>query len=533
VLREILSESGDQSRQLRAIWALHVTGGLDQAATLGLLDHRNEHIRAWAIRLLADAGRPGPAALARFANLAAHDPSRKVRLSLASVLQRLPLEERWSIALPLAGHPDDALDRVLPLMLWYSVEPLVASDHARAVAWAARCQIPIVRRHVARRAVSSNPAAGLTAVASSLEKATDASCTDLLLGSHEALRGRKNVPPPDGWPAVFGRLIARPQHDLVEAAYLLALDLKDPTAVTTLRRMVLDRTNSEDLRKRMLSALVERRAPDLGPYLHALLEDKALRGTALRSLAAYDDPATPRVILGRYADYFATERSDAIATLAARPAWALELLGAIERGQIARRDVSVSIARQLLAFGDPPINERLEAAWGKVQPTSKTKAALAARYKALLSDSSNQPAQPSRGRAVFNRICLSCHRLYDSGGDVGPELTGSDRANPDYILENVLDPTAAVSREYTLTNFVTTDGRLISGIIREQTDASLSVQTANERIVLPRDDLEAIKPSSVSMMPEGLLEPLSAQEVRDLFAYLASTGQVPLPGGGP
>ena len=73
---------------------------------------------------------------------------------------------------------------------------------------------------------------------------------------------------------------------------------------------------------------------------------------------------------------------------------------------------------------------------------------------------------------------------------------------------------------------------MISGIIREQTDASLVIQTANERIVLPREDVEAIKPSTISMMPEGLLEPLSTQEVRDLFAYLASTNQVPLPPDG-
>ena len=131
------------------------------------------------------------------------------------------------------------------------------------------------------------------------------------------------------------------------------------------------------------------------------------------------------------------------------------------------------------------INEQLEKVWGKVQPTSKTKAALLAKYKSLLASAPDQPADLSRGRAVFNRTCLACHKLYDSGGDVGPDLTGSDRANADYILENVLDPSAAVSRDYTLTNLAMTDGRLIAGIIREQNDASLVIQTANERIVVP------------------------------------------------
>jgi len=532
VLREILGANQDVSRQLRVVWALYATGGLDETAALGLLDHPSEHVRAWAVRLLGDAGPPALATVTRFAKLAQTDPSQKVRLSLASVLQRLPLEERWAIALPLAGHPQDASDRVLPLLLWYGVEPLVSSDRARAVAWAAHCRIPIVRRYVARRVVSADPAAGLAAIVSLLNTAGDTVCVDLLIGAHDALRGRKHVARPEGWPAVFGRLVARPDLNVVEQSLLLALDVQEPKAIAVLRRMVLDPTTREDLRKRALSALVERHVPGLGPDLHASLGDPTLRGPALRALAAYDDPATPRIVLGHYGEYSASERDDAITTLAARPAWALALLEALHHGQISRRDMSVSIARQLQAFGDRRINERLETVWGKVQPTSKTKAALAAKYKALLVSDSNQPADRSRGRAVFNRTCLSCHRLYDAGGDVGPELTGSDRANPDYILENVLDPSAAVSRDYTLTNLATNDGRLISGIIREQSDASLVIQTANERIVLPREDLEAIKTSAISMMPEGLLEPLSTQEVRDLFAYLASTNQVPLPSTG-
>ena len=133
---------------------------------------------------------------------------------------------------------------------------------------------------------------------------------------------------------------------------------------------------------------------------------------------------------------------------------------------------------------------------------------------------------PDRGRALFGRICAQCHRLFDQGGDVGPDLTGSDRANPDYILENVLDPSATVGRDYTLTTVATRDGRLVSGILREQTANALVVQTPSERITLPRDDVEAIKGSSTSMMPEGQLEPLTPQEVRDLFAYLAASRPV-------
>jgi putative heme-binding domain-containing protein len=380
-----------------------------------------------------------------------------------------------------------------------------------------------------RRAVTADLGAGLAAVVTLLKTAEDSVCSDLLIGVHDALRGRKHVPQPEGWAAAFARLVARPDPTLVEQTLMVGLDFEEPKAVAILRGIINNPTAPHDLRGHALSALVERRVPGIAPDLQTLLDDSALRGQALRALAAYDEPATPENILRHYAKLSESERDDAIATLAARPSWALALLAAIRRGQVPRRDVSVTTARQLQALGDRKINEQLEAVWGKVQPTSKEKATLMAKYKALLASDQLPPGDLSRGRAVFNRTCLACHRLYDAGGDVGPELTGSDRATPDYVLENVLDPSAAVSRDYALTNVATTDGRTISGIIREQNDSSLVIQTANERIILPREDLEAIKPSSISMMPEGQLERLSPQEVRDLFAYLASTKQVPPP----
>ena len=412
--------------------------------------------------------------------------------------------------------------------MWYGVEPLVTVDQKRSLSLAKLSENRIVRRYVARRAVSAEPVAGLAAVVALLKTSADAVCVDMLAGTREGLRGRKHVVKPEGWAETFAELVSRRNADVVEQTLLLGLDFDEPKAISVVRLLALDLEAPVAERTRMLTALVERRAPKLAADLQALTTDPALRGLALRSLAAYDDAATPQTILRHYGEYSQSEREDAIATLAARPGWARALLDALGRGQIRRRDVSVAIARQLQAFGDQKLGEQLEKVWGKVQPTSKAKAGLMTKYKSLLVSATNQTTDLARGRAVFNRTCLACHRLYDAGGDVGPDLTGSDRANTDYILENVLDPSGAVSRDYTITNVATADGRLIAGIIREQDDASLVIQTANERIVVPREDIEAIKPTSASMMPEGQLEVLSDQEVRDLFAYLASTSQVPL-----
>jgi putative membrane-bound dehydrogenase-like protein len=136
---------------LRHIWALYVTGGLDEQALAAFLSNDEEYIRAWAIRLEVEDRQASPAMLDRFAELAASDPSPVVRLHLASALQRLPVEQRWPIAERLAAHAEDATDANLPLMIWYAVEPLVFADPDRAVRLLQTAKIPVVRENIARR----------------------------------------------------------------------------------------------------------------------------------------------------------------------------------------------------------------------------------------------------------------------------------------------------------------------------------------------------------------------------------------------
>ena len=124
--------------------------------------------------------------------------------------------------------------------------------------------------------------------------------------------------------------------------------------------------------------------------------------------------------------------------------------------------------------------------------------------------------------------CQQCHTLFDSGGKVGPDLTGSNRADLDYILLNIVDPNAVIPNDYRASNIETKDGRSITGIVTKQDDKTVTVVTANETLVMPRNEIASQKFSELSMMPEGLLQPLSDQEVRDLIYYLSRPGQVPM-----
>ena len=160
-LAKILDENGDVTRKLRALWALYVTNGLDAARLAKLLDHSEEHVRAWAVRLHVEDNQAPADVLARFAGMARSDPSPLVRVHLASALQRLPIDQRWPIAEALASHSGDATDPNLPLMIWYGIEPAVGKDKANAVALMSKVKIPVIREHIARRlaAKPADPAA--------------------------------------------------------------------------------------------------------------------------------------------------------------------------------------------------------------------------------------------------------------------------------------------------------------------------------------------------------------------------------------
>ena len=286
-------------------------------------------------------------------------------------------------------------------------------------------------------------------------------------------------------------------------------------------------------RQDALLTLLSLRDIDLLPLLQSLVEDRALRRAALRGLAVYADEATPELILRHYPSFTEPEKSDAVQTLASRPAYALALLAAVEDGRVARRDLSAFTARQLRALNDPQINAKLGKLWGTVRPASQEKARLMARYKTLLTADYLAKADRSRGRAIFKQTCASCHRLFDDGGDIGPELTGSQRANLDYILENVLDPSAVVAKDYQVTIIETKNGRVLTGIIKQENDKILTLQTQNEKVSLPKHEIQSRTRSPASMMPEGMVDKLTNEELRDLIAYLAHSEQVALPKNAP
>ena len=472
-LVEILESSATPPVRLRALWALQVISRLDAGRLLRLLDDDSAHLRAWAVRLLCERETPEAKALAKLADRARHDSSPVVRLELASGLQRLPLERRWGIAEGLISHAADAADANLPLMDWYGIEPLVPADPARALGLALKCEVPLVRQFIARRVVDDALAKGergdLAPLVAAMAKADAQVARDLLAGAREGIRGRKSLTMPDGWPAVYAKFSKSNDAAIRAHAVVLALVFGDPQALADLRRVALDPAGGASERVAALEALIDKRVPGLAPTLFDQLADKATRRAALRGLAAYPHADTPRHILAVYAELTSEEKADAIGTLASRKDFALALLDAVEKKRVPRRDISAYAARQMFALADATVTERLRAVWGEVRETAAARQKQLARFKAQISPTALKSADPRNGRLVFSKTCQQCHKLYGQGGTIGPDLTGSNRSDLDYLLANIIDPSAEVARDFRMSVVRTKDERVMTGIITERT----------------------------------------------------------------
>jgi putative membrane-bound dehydrogenase-like protein len=535
-LLKMLADQKEVTRKLRALWALHAIRGFDTKTLTGLLDSPEDTVRVWAVRLLVEDREVSDGIVAQFGKMAQTEKSASVRLALASALQRLPLDQRLPLAESLVARAEDANDANLPLMIWYGIEPLAPRDIGTTMSLMAKARIPLLRQYLGRRlAASDKQREWLYPIISLIDDAPSRLdlLRDLLRGMCEALQGQPGLSGPPRWIETLERLRKHPDNEVREKAILLSVLYGDREAIAALRKTVTDPKAPDPGRRTALQTLVEAKAPDLAPLLRELVTDRTMRRLALRALARYDDDRTPAKILKHYASFDDAAKTDAIATLASRPGYAMALLEAMEKGAVPRRDLSAFTARQLMGLKNPRLTERLTKVWGTIRKPDHDKTTLLHRYLSLVPPDALKKANRSQGRLVFSKTCASCHTLFGEGGKIGPELTGSQRDNPEYVVTKLLDPSAVVARDFQVTNLITKDGRSLSGIVKEESEKVVALQTQNEVVRVAKADIEVRERSEQSMMPDGLLDKLKDAEVRDLIAYLAGAGQVPLPRSAP
>ncbi len=526
-------------RQLRSLWALHAVRGVTESVALQLLKHPEPYVRGWTIQLTCEDKLPSPALLAAFADLARNDPSPIVRRFLASAAQRIAPAKRWEIVENLIAHGEDASDHNLPLLYWFALEPLVPVDPARALALGSQTPITALRGWVARRQASladetpqgqQGPSRSLDGLVAALADTNDVAYQHEIIDSlMRATEGRSDLKPPARWGEVYNKLSTNEDPQMVAKADVLAARLGDDAISWRKQEIVLDAFAPMQSRLAALQLLLDRRDFQLTPIYQKILPEPALRLSALRGLAAYDVATTPAAILALYSTFNDTEKRAALAVLSARPAYAAKLIEAVRNGVIPKGDVDATVIRQLGLLQDPEITRATAELWGVVRESPEATAKEIAQWKKILTPEKLAAANPSRGRAKFLQSCALCHTLFDEGQHIGPELTGSNRADLDYLLVNILDPNAVIGKDYLLTTVETKDGRTAAGILQRETASTVTLVNQVESITLPRDSIKSSSQLELSLMPPGLLHGMSEDEVADLIAYLRSSVQVPLP----
>ncbi|HTH48935.1 MAG TPA: dehydrogenase, partial [Candidatus Limnocylindria bacterium] len=352
---------------------------------------------------------------------------------------------------------------------------------------------------------------------------------NIVQGMADALRGWRKAPAPKMWAAFSAKSAVRADPATTERLRDLGILFGDGRTLAESRNTVTNPAASATIRLAALKTLLDNQADNLVPLLKQATNDAVLRAPAVIGLVRLGDPEGTALATARYAWMPADSRPELLAALVSRPASARALVEAVAQAQIPRADLSPFLVRQIASLNDAALTKRLTEVWGVVRATAADKRAAIARFRTQLTPSSLGAAELSRGRQTFRQLCAPCHRLYGEGGQVGPDLTGSGRASLDYLLDNVVDPSAVVPADFRMAVVTLKDGRVLNGVLREPNARTVTIQTQTERAVVERTEIASLETSEQSMMPEGLLESLKPNDARDLLAYLMHQGQVALP----
>lgn len=513
---------------LEALWALYGIGGFTDELVERLLDHWRAEIRAWTVRLVGDEGRVSPEISRRLLDRAVLDPDPIVRRQLASTAKRLPPADGLPIVSALAQHDQDADDPYIPLLFWWALEraaldaqEAVIEQAATPQAWSTKiAREVLLPRLVQRYAAEPVLDCGDALLRIFRSAPSSGQRRRLVAALDEGLRGRTSVPlPQELIELVAADWLADPD-DPVLARLAARIGCANAQDLVLARALAADA--SESTRVAMLDILAEVGQPDLFPKLLPILCNDtrpAIQAATLRALSRGSYAALAEGILAAYSRLTPTARSQARDVLLVKRDWAKLLLDRVDRGEIDAQEVPTEQLRVVASHGDAELDARVKKLWGSVRPpTAEERLAIVRR---LNNDVRAAAGRPHEGQVLFRKHCGTCHMLFGEGERIGPDLTHANRRDRDYLLVSIVDPSAVVRKEYVSFNVTTTDGRILTGLIAEQDAANVTLLTAkNERLRLPRSQVDAIEESPNSLMPDNVSAQLSPQELRDLFAWL-------------
>ncbi len=416
----------------------------------------------------------------------------------------------------------------MPLLIWWAIEDKAISDTDRVLRmvhggdlWQRPLMTRFIIERLARRFLSEGTNASAAACATLLRHARQKKTVDLVLaGMLEALSGQNRDLVPKPLEAAVKELIGHESTN--PRAIELALRLSLPGAAQAAIPLAISHTAPAADRLALIKALGESKTPGAVDGLLSLLTDNSpdpIRIAALSALGYFSDEHIADAVLEKFSKLSPQVRARSVELLCSRPVWALKLTESIDQQAIPASTISREIVQRLRQYDDSRLIKLIEKNWGKVR--AATPFETQGRINAVLQLLSKRPGEAAAGRPIFEKTCATCHKLHGSGASVGPDLAGAERKNRELLVQNIVDPNAVIRQEFMTHVAMTKDGQVLTGLLAESTaDTITLVDSKNQRTVHKRVDLEALKESPISLMPEKLLDDLTDQQIRDLVAYL-------------
>ncbi|MEM6692344.1 MAG: c-type cytochrome, partial [Planctomycetota bacterium] len=534
-LRRMVEEKGS----LEAIWTLHLLDSIDDSVIESWLTHKDPHVRRWAIRLLGDGTLSvDPNRWADFyESWAVLENDVEVRSQWASTAKRLPADSSLAILRGLIQH-DDRSDAYLPLLIWWALESQM-SDSEFCKSFLASAEVwdnPLVRdeilhRMMKRYAIEETEAAFRNAEQLLTMAPDQGSRDDLLRGLNEAFQGR-SIPQ---LPSVLEKALGDYRKGLGQHELVLRLQQGGAEAIRDAINAIKKNQVSEEVRAQLVECFGLQPSEKAIPVLLGLATGRStnlpsLQRSAIGALAAYSDAQIATKLLDSFSKGISKEqgvRDAACRTLASRREWALLLVEEVNQWRVRASDIPPDVLQRLRAFDDGEVKRQVDHVFGVENKISSEDQAKRIRgWLEMLTPSAASSAREvdfKNGASIYANKCGTCHRLYDRGNLVGPTLDGYARNDPKFWLTAVADPSLEIREGYQSFRALMDDGRVLTGMVTARNPKTISLRTADQKtVVLARQEIELFEPLKTSLMPSGLMDDLSEEQIRDLMGYLMS-----------
>lgn len=540
LLKLVANPETPRDLRLNALYTLISTQSLPDAPARLLFDDPDPTVRAWVVRYSGSLGEKASKRVSSRVQQQASDDNADVALQVAIALGRLAKDQDplpgWAVI--LQEHGDD---KIIPRIVFRNLEPKLVENSADLPAIFGELDLKknqgareIFPRIYERLLFAPKPdAETLPWLLTQIIDSGDANATSYAL---KATTQRLAAMPP----GQRGQLLAAIRPALTPAAEKLGNDhpttreitlilaqAGDEPSLIQLRSWVTNKAYSNDLRIRAWEVVMLQSdgqtamqlAGSVIPPESGILEHAA-RGEFIARLGIRSEPEVAAMVIGLYGRLENNNKGRAIQLLTERAPWALALVAAVEGEKIPANAVNLNQVRRLQDYGDKDHTDRVAKIWGRVRADRNPQRELiVSQMKNFLNIT---PGDPFQGKNVFQKTCAQCHKLYGEGQEVGPDLTGNGRNNYDQLLSNVFDPNLVIGENYQAVIVAVKDGRTLTGLLIEDSPTEIKIKIQGGQVeTVARGQIEEMKRSPLSLMPENLETLVTPQELADLFAYLA------------